>query len=110
MEFGKTYKVRAYSVTEKGTTYSNEVVEIKLENETPAITFNWTKVEDTSLPQDIVLYKTTDKLNGRPFNAWYAIADVTKGNVEFRMEFSEKPTLWKISIRRTWRMAWRTTL
>lgn len=90
VEFGKTYKVRAYSVTEKGTTYSNEVVEIKLENETPAITFNWTKVEDTSLPQDIVLYKTTDKLNGRPFNAWYAIADVTKGNVEFRMEFSKE--------------------
>ncbi len=87
VEYGKSYKVRAYTVTEKGTTYSNEV-EIKLENEPEAISFNWTAVKFDNMPEDIEVYKTEDKLNGRPFNAWYAIADVTKGNVEFRMEFS----------------------
>lgn len=87
MEYGKTYKVRAYLTTAHGTTYSNSV-DASLGEEPKAITLAWEKVENADLPSDIVLYKTTQELNGRPFNAWYAIADVTKGNVEFRMEFS----------------------
>ncbi len=87
LDYGVTYKVRAYLVCSKATTYSDEV-EIKLTDEPEAITFSWTRIEDSTLPEDIQLYKTSDQLNGRPINAWYAIADVTKGNVEFRMEFS----------------------
>lgn len=89
IDYGVTYKVRAYVTSSMGTTYSDEV-EIKLANEPEAITFSWTRIEDSTLPEDIKLYKTSDQLNGRPINAWYAIADVTKGNVEFRMEFTTK--------------------
>lgn len=90
LEYGKSYKVRAYVTCEKGTTYSEEV-EVCLSEEPKEIVLNWTEISaDYSLPEDVKLYKTTDKLNGRVFNAWYAIADVSKGNVEFRMEFSDK--------------------
>lgn len=89
LDYGKTYKVRAYVTCSIGTTYSEEV-EVCLSEEPKAIVLNWTDISsEYGLPEDIKLYKTTDKLNGRAFNAWYAIADVSKGNVEFRMEFSE---------------------
>ncbi len=97
LSYGKTYKVRAYVTCSKGTTYS-DAVEVSLKDEPAAITFTWTEMKEIKvseeeikyLPEDIKLYKTTDVLNGRPINAWYAIADVTKGNVEFRMEFSSE--------------------
>lgn len=87
LDYGKTYKVRAYIDTDYGTTYSTNIVEASLGEEHKAIVLNWTEITDAGLPEDIRLYKTEDKLNGRVFNAWYAIADVTKGNVEFRMDF-----------------------
>ncbi len=89
LDYGVTYKVRAYLTCSMGTLYSDEV-EVTLKDEPEAITFTWTRIEEKSLPSDIELYKTSDVLNGRPINAWYAIADVSKGNVEFRMEFSSK--------------------
>ncbi len=89
LDYGVTYKVRAYLTCSMGTLYSDEV-EVTLKDEPEAITFTWTRIEEKSLPSDIELYKTSDVLNGRPINAWYAVADVSKGNVEFRMEFSSK--------------------
>ena len=52
----------------------------------PGISFNWTRVEGLDLPAAVQVYKTEDPLNGRPFNAWYAIADCTR-DVEFRVLF-----------------------
>ena len=89
LDFGKTYKVRGYVTSTKATVYSNEL-EVRLGEETPALTFNWSEVSVSGLPSDIKVYKTEDPINGRSFNAWYAIADVTKGNVEFRFEFVDK--------------------
>ena len=40
-----------------------------------AIRFNWTAVSVEGLPESVKIYKTTDKLENRAFNAWYAIAD-----------------------------------
>lgn len=40
-----------------------------------AIRFNWTEVSVAGLPEAVKIYKTTDKLEDRAFNAWYAIAD-----------------------------------
>ena len=40
-----------------------------------AIRFNWTEVSVSGLPETVKIYKTTDKLEERAFNAWYAIAD-----------------------------------
>ena len=44
-------------------------------NPIEAITFNWTEVSGLDLPAAVKIYKTTDGLNGRAFNAWYAIGD-----------------------------------
>jgi len=50
----------------------------------PGIKFNWTAVSGLDIPDAVKVYKTDDPLNGRPFNAWYAIADCAK-DVEFRV-------------------------
>ena len=89
LEHGKTYKVRAWVGCKIGYAYSNEV-EVQAGEEVPAITFNWSEMKVDGLHEDIKVYSTTDPLNGRAFNAWYAVADVSKGKVEFRMEFVNK--------------------
>jgi hypothetical protein len=45
----------------------------------------WKKVETGygSLPASVQVFKTTDSLNGRPFAAWYIIADLKDKKLEF---------------------------
>ena len=46
---------------------------------------SWTKRTDlTGLPAEVSVYSTTSTLNGRAFTAWYAIADMSTGNIELR--------------------------
>ena len=94
MDHDKTYHLRGYVETEEhGVLYSTEELNVKLGEASGPIKLNWTEITPSGFPEDIKVYKTTDELNGRPFNAWYAIADVTKGNVEFRFEFGKFATL-----------------
>ena len=44
----------------------------------------WTPVSVAGLPVEISVYKTTSSLNGRAFVAYYAIADMSTGNIELR--------------------------
>lgn len=85
LDYGKTYKVRAYVKTQFGVTYSDAEASVSLGAEPKPIVLNWNKIQQTGLPEGVEVYSTTDKLNGRVFAAWYAIADVSKGNVEFRV-------------------------
>ena len=94
MEYGKTYSVRGYVETEYGYTYSN-VVRVYLGTPADPIVLTWSEITPEGFPEDVKVYKTTDKLNNRNFNAWYAIADVTKGKVEFRFEFGKSQILEK---------------
>lgn len=91
LDYGKKYSFRAYLKSDEKVYYSNEV-KASLGEEPNPITFNWTKVDLPTLPSDIEVFKTVDPLNGRNFNAWYAIADVSKGNVEFRVCVPDKLT------------------
>ena len=50
-------------------------------NPIEAITFNWTETNVAGLSSAVKIYETTDKLNGRNFHAWYAVADPTEVNV-----------------------------
>lgn len=84
LEYGREYTIRAF-VTSGGTTYYSAGTKASLGEEPGTITFNWTKLSRESLPAEIELYETTDKLNGRNFHAWYAVADLSKGTVEFRV-------------------------
>lgn len=83
LEYGKTYKIRAFLSSSNGIWYSAETT-ASLGAAPAAVTLTWTKLAKSSLPSDIELYETTDKLNGRNFHAWYAVADLSKGNVELR--------------------------
>ncbi len=84
LDYGKEYYFRAYLKSSGKIYYSNEV-KGTLGEEPKPITFNWTRVSTPTLPNDIEVYTTSDQLNGRVFNAWYAIADIPAGNVEFRV-------------------------
>lgn len=47
------------------------------------ISLDWTKQTYESIPAEVEVYKTASQLNGRNFNAWYAVADPAK--VEFKV-------------------------
>ena len=55
-------------------------------NPIDAITFTWTEVSGLDLPSAVKVYKTEGKLNDRPVQAWYAIADCT-GDISFRVMY-----------------------
>lgn len=57
------------------------------------ITLSWTEIEGLSLPSAVKVYQTEDPLEGKPFHAWYAIADCTQ-DVEFKVLFpGDKTTM-----------------
>lgn len=60
----------------------SEPQEVKLEAQPAAVELSWEKQTYTSA-EGVEIYKTTSQLNGRNFNAWYAIADPSK--VDFRV-------------------------
>ncbi len=50
---------------------------------------------NAGLPSEIRVYSTTSTLNGRAFHAWYAIADLSTGNIELKATLSataQKPS------------------
>ncbi len=47
---------------------------------------HWTEVSGLSLPEAVRVYKTEDALEGKPFHAWYAVAQCDK-DVEFKVLF-----------------------
>lgn len=71
------YHFRGYVTVNDKTWYSDDFT-AKLAAQPEAITFNWTEEpEAKDFPASVKVYKTTDPLNGYPFNAWYAIADLS---------------------------------
>ena len=55
-------------------------------NPIDAISFTWTEVTGLDLPSSVKVYKTEGKLNDRPVQAWYAVADCT-GDISFRVMY-----------------------
>lgn len=86
LDYGKSYKIRAFVTSPQGTYYSAEK-SASLPEAPAAITMQWTRLSDSSLPSGIELYETESPLNGRKFHGWYAVADV-KGDVEMRVNIS----------------------
>ncbi|GEM_PF-869489 len=86
------YYIRAYATNSKGTTYSPEI-QATLSPELPAIALSWTPITsiNAELPTEINVYSTTSSLNGRPFSAWYAIADMSTGIIELKTTLSTSP-------------------
>lgn len=55
----------------------------------------WTKVTEGygQLPEGFELFATTDSLNGQPFKAWYAIADLKNKNLIFTTDTTQNRRL-----------------
>ena len=64
----------------------SEPQKVKLEAQPAAVELSWEK-QNYASAEGVEIYKTTSQLNGRNFNAWYAIADPSK--VDFRVMYPE---------------------
>ena len=84
LDYGKDYQVCAYIKTGDSYYYSNPVtVRLGAEPALPELT--WTRVSNPAgVPAGVEVYATETPLNGRPFKAWYAVADCT-GDIEMRV-------------------------
>ena len=83
LDYGKEYNFRAYVKVGKEVYYS-EVAKCSLGEELAPIELEWKKEEFAGLPSSVEVYKYSGLMNGRKCNAWYAVADLSKGDVEFR--------------------------
>lgn len=85
LKYGKKYYFRAFVVSDSNVYYTDQTA-ASLDGESLApIALDWTKQDYAGLPDGIEVYKTTSDLNGRKFQAWYAVADCT-GEVELRVQ------------------------
>ena len=85
-EYGKTYHFRTFVVADSQVWYSEDTA-AALDGESLApIALEWTKQNFAGLPEGIEVYKTTSDLNGRKFQAWYAIADCSGDGIELRVQ------------------------
>lgn len=83
LDYGKEYNFRAYVRVGKDVYYS-EVTKCSLGKELAPIELEWKKEEFAGLPSSVEVYKYAGLMNGRKCNAWYAVADLSRGDVEFR--------------------------
>ena len=86
LEDGKEYQMSVF--VKDGDTYRySEPQVVKLDAQPEVPQFDWVKQTYEGLGEDVEVYKTETQLNGRNFNAWYAVADPSK--VDFRVLYPE---------------------
>lgn len=85
LEAGKQYSMSVYIRDGEGYVYSDpQTVSLEAQPELPQLSWEKQSYEGA---EGVEVYKTTSQLNGRNFNAWYAIADPAK--VDFRVLYPE---------------------
>ena len=85
LEADKEYQMSVF--VKDGTEYRySEPQTVKLEAQPEMPSLEWEK-QTYAEAEGVEIYKTTSQLNGRNFNAWYAIADPSK--VDFRVLYPE---------------------
>ena len=87
LEEGVDYQMSVYVKTNDGYLYSTPQT-VRLDDQPAAVNLNWEKQSFSGAGSEVEIYKTTSSLNGRNFNAWYAIADPKK--VDFRVMYPEQ--------------------
>ena len=86
LEDGKEYQMSAF-VKYGDEYYYSEPQAVRLEAQPETPSFTWEKQDYAGLADGIEIYKTTSQLNGRNFNAWYAVADPSK--IDFKVLYPE---------------------
>ena len=96
LEPGKTYSFRPWVKYNGKYQYYQEVSSAMTEEPT-ALIADWTDISaQYNMPASIRLYKTTTSVTGRKVNAWYAVADMSAGNLElrtFKTSSTTKPSM-----------------
>lgn len=82
LEDGQEYTMCVFVKDGSDYVYS-EPLTVSLEAQPAAVGLVWEKQEYAGASADVEIYSTTSTLNGRNFNAWYAVADPSK--VYFRV-------------------------
>ena len=85
LEDGKEYQMSVFVKDGNEYRYS-EAQTVKLDAQPQIPSLTWEK-QTYAQAEGVEIYKTTSQLNGRNFNAWYAIADPAK--VDFRVLYPE---------------------
>ncbi|MGN1226134.1 MAG: fibronectin type III domain-containing protein, partial [Candidatus Cryptobacteroides sp.] len=91
LDYGKTYNFRAY-LKRNNKLYYSESVECSLGKDIEAIELDWEKLSFSGLPSSVEVYSYDGLMNGRTCKAWYAVADISKGDVEFRVKVPASAT------------------
>lgn len=86
LEYGVTYHFRAFVITDSKVWYTSETTAALAGESLAPIPLEWTRQEFEGLPEGIEVYRTTSELNGRSFQAWYAIADCMGDEIELRVQ------------------------
>ena len=86
LEAGKEYQMSVYIKDGEEYIYSTPQT-VKLADEPEAVSLVWEK-QEYARAEGVEIYKTTSQLNGRNFNAWYAVADPSE--VDFRVMYPEE--------------------
>lgn len=73
--------VRAYALGDKSR-YVSEPSKVVLPEQPAAIKLDWKEVTPDGLKGKVEVYSTTSTLNGRPFNAWYAVGNPEKSRIK----------------------------
>lgn len=85
LEDGNEYQMSAF-IKDGDTYHYSEPQTVKLEAQPETPQLAWEKQTYEGV-EGVEIYKTTSQLNGRNFNAWYAVADPSK--VDFRVMYPE---------------------
>ncbi len=83
LEYGVTYNVRAYLKSDAGVVYV-DAGEMTLAEDLEPVILDWKEKVFPGLPDAVSVYETEDKAFGRNFHAWYAVADLKDGGIDFR--------------------------
>lgn len=91
LEYGKSYNLRGWAINREGTSYTSSVT-VLLSKAPEPLEPQWEEITGYGFPDEVHLYRTSTSLTGGNVNAWYAIADLSTGNVELRTTKASKLT------------------
>lgn len=78
-----TFRVFSRNILSGAIGYS-EPVSTEPDQEPSAYNVSYTDITPADVPSEIKVYKASTTVTGRPLNIWYAIADLSTGNVVLR--------------------------
>lgn len=96
LEASRNYILRCWARNSVGVVYS-EPVEVSVDAQPEALLPDWEELTSYGLPSEVQLYSTETEVTGRRINAWYAVADMSSGNIELKTVMRPDRALMTVS-------------